>query len=783
MKKVLSVLLAAALTAASLSVGAAVAAEGGTVTEYLEFSFQNQSSKEALSTGGDAARSYPVISKKEYTFKKGDKLCYDIKLVKGARDQDYSAFGSVDAVIDPGVRDPLSNKPNDVKALRDSAAFVDQNGVSGHSKSNLYPYANQTWYHREIILSDDLAGQKTTQWTLAEDVRHTDACTVQVANIVVKSKDGSEFVIFKTASDLQYEANTITKDNLVASSTVAAKSGAAQASDARLSGTAVGSVKDYVGLDADVIRRTARFYVPFSDKSYTFQEGDVLVYDVFASNSLVGVGGLDCFPKDVGDLDHNSDKGIIGSSSAVDQNGVKADPASDLSKYCGTKWYHREIAIGSDVVGKTASVWAVAVDTPDNILDTDQKKGPFISTVNVKVKYGNIYIRHKDGSEEYIFKNTSYFKEFESTPKYPLGAIINNMQMGGRLYIRAASYASTPVTFAYTEKKPATPPATTTTTRPPVTTAPPASNGGQTTAAPEKKQDVLQMDIQNKATNDNGTYPIISVQGYTFKEGDYLEYDVYLEVPDNGKNYRIGGVDAILYDPVTIDGEEGVRRETNNLRTSPVFVDQNNIRGNVTANAIDPYPSGDISSKANGQWYHRKLAIPADFVGVDVMAWNLYQAAPSTEKLTAKFANIVITNDGKEQLAIFKKAEDFVSYESTVAPGPNGSSKVRAFRADGTEYEPQPGEIVPPSKEETSTAASSDDSRAESTVGQPGGSDGGALTVILIVVGVVVVLAAAGVVAFVLVRRKKAQGPSDPKDPQGPQDPTAPDASDAEDKQ
>ena len=67
-----------------------------------------------------------------------------------------------------------------------------------------------------------------------------------------------------------------------------------------------------------------------------------------------------------------------------DQNGVSGHPAADLTEYAFEKWYHRILPVPANMIGKTATQWALAGENDEdarnyraqyaNIVVTDGKK-------------------------------------------------------------------------------------------------------------------------------------------------------------------------------------------------------------------------------------------------------------------------------------------------------------------------------------------------------------------------------------------------------------------------
>lgn len=89
-----------------------------------------------------------------------------------------------------------------------------------------------------------------------------------------------------------------------------------------------------------------------SPANYTVVAGDVLVYDIYwtSSSDLIAVD-LTC-----------SDGTTLRDNGAVDQNGLGAHPAIDLSAYALNKWYHRVIPLPAGLTGKAINYYDIACE-------------------------------------------------------------------------------------------------------------------------------------------------------------------------------------------------------------------------------------------------------------------------------------------------------------------------------------------------------------------------------------------------------------------------------------
>lgn len=388
------------------------------VEKYIKFVFKNNH---------NAARSYPLITSPDnpaYTFKKGDVISYDIKIVRGGYDGAGSNMGNVDFLLEGAPEGYETN-------LRDNPNGFDQNGVSTHTKANIYPFANGQWYHREIAMPDNYAGAKAVQWFISQEAKTQEECEVWVANIAVTSADGSVF--YPCGADMskfEFADNPkISERNVDYKSVTLETLETPEDTDTRVEDNAVEyDVDTTLNFTPALISPTVRYYIPFSDKEYTFQKGDIVEYDVFLDAAVRGAGGLAAFDSSVTKytLDESYDPsvslpGLL--AGARDQNGVSGSPDADLSAYAGGRWYHRSLILPEDLAGKTAAKWAVAVDTPgDSITVTGA------ASIQLRSRYANIVVKHADGTETVIFRGAEDFKAPNGTDD----AIINNDDGSGQ---------------------------------------------------------------------------------------------------------------------------------------------------------------------------------------------------------------------------------------------------------------------------------------------------------------------------------------------------------------
>lgn len=117
------------------------------------------------------------------------------------------------------------------------------------------------------------------------------------------------------------------------------------------------------------------------------------------------------------------------------------------------------------------------------------------------------------------------------------------------------------------------------------------------------------------------------------QSGDYLEYDVYLELDQSGS------------------GSVGLRTATDQYVFEGAGVDQN---------GYDAMTNEDISSAAYGQWYHRKIAIPSGSIGQTVVSWEVgADNSVATGTTHSRYDNIEITDgSGVTRQSIWSDSTD-----------------------------------------------------------------------------------------------------------------------------
>lgn len=178
----------------------------------------------------------------------------------------------------------------------------------------------------------------------------------------------------------------------------------------------------------------------------------------------------------------------------------------------------------------------------------------------------------------------------------------------------------------------------------------------------------LVFDVANSSdVNDNKyVYRKAVAPGYTFKAGDYIEYDVWIDADIDGA----GGIEIS-----TFDGS--------NLRGTG-WKDQNGISG---------HPGSDLSDYAYGQWYHRKLRVPTQAIGQPIGELLLVgeNDTPSLS-YSASYRNIVVTDRmGNLQQVLFDSPIDYNQFGVAYSSGVTNSSIASGY----TPNAPDPAVYTP----------------------------------------------------------------------------------------
>jgi len=160
-------------------------------------------------------------------------------------------------------------------------------------------------------------------------------------------------------------------------------------------------------------------------------------------------------------------------------------------------------------------------------------------------------------------------------------------------------------------------------------------------------------------------YQTIATNARVMASGDYLEYDVWVD-PANPNN---------------LAGGFGIYSTTSNWTHTYTFTDQNGIA----------MLNGDLTGRA-GQWYARKAAIPAAFIGQTAANWDLINEADTAGYYRTVYRNIRITDGaGTTRLTIWASGEPAVNsihianLQTNNACGPSNSFMAYAFNSGGTQ--------------------------------------------------------------------------------------------------
>jgi hypothetical protein len=148
--------------------------------------------------------------------------------------------------------------------------------------------------------------------------------------------------------------------------------------------------------------------------------------------------------------------------------------------------------------------------------------------------------------------------------------------------------------------------------------------------------DMLDYFVYNAGGDDaKHIFTRVSQVSYLFEPGDRIEYDVRLPEKIAGA----GGIEIF-----TQDGDS--------FRDAAGWEDQNGLSGN---------PAADLSVRAYGKWYHRKLLVPPLFIAQEAVQWALAgENDGSLENYRAQYANLVVTDEnGVIKKRIFTTGADF----------------------------------------------------------------------------------------------------------------------------
>ena len=169
-----------------------------------------------------------------------------------------------------------------------------------------------------------------------------------------------------------------------------------------------------------------------------------------------------------------------------------------------------------------------------------------------------------------------------------------------------------------------------------------------------KGNEMLKLTVKNKESESKDLRIGISDEGkgYTFKEGDCLEYDVMLNGLPNG----CGGIDLIA--------SGGSKM----LSTSKTAYDMNGIKAipSATSNFWGTPDENNLSMFAGNRWYHRKIKIPQDLIGKQLYRWDiLSRHAAIGVEYSLYYDNIRLT-DGNGNIKYVAYSGGKLSFQKTM---------------------------------------------------------------------------------------------------------------------
>lgn len=284
------------------------------------------------------------FSSNSYTIVSGDYLEYDLNI-----NSLVFGVGAIDFKFSDGTY--LTSLPS----------LIDENGVSGipnwynPTKSNMYKYATNKWYHVKIKLPSGAVGKVISKWLLYNN--NTEIASDYVSyydNIVISNGSG-------TIRTTGYNEGALSV-NTTESSTLISKAKLQVSQYAPSTGNPSGDVLkfyEFAGTNTGITNKY--IYWKISDagsSSYIFKSGDYIEYDVFLNSPWsYGLGGIDIA---------TSGGYFRDASGWADQNGLAGHPATDLTLYAFNKWYHRKLQVPSSMIGKTISYWDLVGENDEN---------------------------------------------------------------------------------------------------------------------------------------------------------------------------------------------------------------------------------------------------------------------------------------------------------------------------------------------------------------------------------------------------------------------------------
>lgn len=222
------------------------------------------------------------------------------------------------------------------------------------------------------------------------------------------------------------------------------------------------------------------YYQKFSTAAYTFSSGDYLEYDVYLNDNTAGFGGVEVVATD-GTYCRDQ-------STFIDQNGLSGHPGTNITAYAYGTWYHRQLPIPANMIGKTSNEWDLASEATTN-------------SVSLSALYDNVVITTANGSVKKVI-----FKYQADSNVNTQGTWASNAT-GSMLYLNYD---------------------------------------------PKPTGDILRFDVVNTSAGTHYYYRRFSNSSYVFQTGDYLEYDVKIYGSEFHNNAPLiagaGGVELVTSD-------------------------------------------------------------------------------------------------------------------------------------------------------------------------------------------------------------------------------------------
>lgn len=129
------------------------------------------------------------------------------------------------------------------------------------------------------------------------------------------------------------------------------------------------------------------YYRTISNQEFTFQQGDVISYDVKLCTDNSEIGGIDIM---------NTDGTLFSSQTWQDQNGITGTPWCDLRDRAFGKWYRREMIVPNSMNGKTSSKWMLAFENDS-------------ASTLLQATYDNIVVKRNGNIVFEVYKGGYYY--------------------------------------------------------------------------------------------------------------------------------------------------------------------------------------------------------------------------------------------------------------------------------------------------------------------------------------------------------------------------------------